>query len=139
MKMKKLLALIPLVAVVSACSPPPEITAANREEAFEACLKEIDEEHEKVMKQRDLARTKPHLFDSNHEDYYNNFDYFYLISDKYEKVTILRSYCKPMKLDWPGMWANNGYLEYLTEPLTGFGESKVEKVMTSFGRVWKEP
>ena len=136
--MKRLLLLLPLAVFISACPGPPEITAANRDEAFDACLKEVEEEHEKVMRERELARTKPHLFDSSHEDYFNNFDYFYLISDKFSKVTILRSYCKPIKLNWPGMWTNNGYLEYLTEPLDGFGESKVKRVMTSFGRVWKE-
>ena len=135
--MKKLLLLLPLLAFVSACSPPPEITAAKRDEAFDACLKEVEEDYEKVMQEREIARTKPHLYDTDREDFYDNFDYPYLVSDKYERVTILKTYCKPIKLDWPGMWSNVGYIEYLVEPYE-YGESEVKRVMVSYGRVWKE-
>ena len=135
--MKKLLLLLPLLAFVSGCSGPPEITAANRGEAFDACLEEVDEEYEKVMQERELARTKTDLFDMSHEDYFDNFDYGYLISTKHTKIQILRGYCKPIRLNWPEMWRTIGYIEYLIEGGDYF-ESEVERVMVSFGRVWKE-
>ena len=89
------------------------------------------------MQERELARAKTHLSDMNHEDYFDNFDYGYLISNKNTKIQILRGYCKPIKLDWPKMWSNVGYIEYLRDGSDYF-DSEVKCLMISYGRVWRE-
>jgi len=137
--MKKLLALIPLVAFISACSKPPEITAANAEEALGICIKEVKKEVDVIMRERELARSKPHLFDFERSDYHENFSYPYMISDEDQRITILRYYCKTIRYEnWPTLMTDVGYIEYLIEPLVGTGESRVDRVLISFGRVWEE-
>ena len=68
----------------------------------------------------------------------SNFKFPYLISDKYKKVTLLKPYCKQIKLQWAGMWTTIGYIEYLVEPYE-YGDSEVKRVVVSYGRRWKEP
>lgn len=136
MKLSALLAL-PLALTVAACGAPPELTATDREDAFDKCLAEVGEELEATDKARQLAKDKPQLFDSSRNDYYDNFGLKgFLITDEYTKVTIIRGYCSPSKTKHKGYWSNLGYIEYLNQPLDGLGNSEVEEVIVSYGFTW---
>jgi len=138
MKLAALLA-IPLALAVTACGPPPELTATDREDAFNKCLAEVGEELEETERVRQLAKDKPHLKDSSRDDYYDNFGLKgFLITDEYEKVSIIRGYCAPTRTKHKGYWSNLGYIEYLTQPLTGLGDTEVKKVIVSYGFTWAE-
>lgn len=138
MNLRPLLAL-PVLLTMAACSTPPEVTASSRDEAFRLCMADVEEAVERVKADRQLAKDKPHLFDDNRDDYYDNFRYTYLISDEWETVTILNAFCKPRPLKNKNYYSNLGYIEYLVQP-TGKGlrvESEVQQVIVSYGYTWE--
>ena len=134
--MKRLLLLLPLVAVITACSKPPEITAANMKQAAMACLQETQKKVERIRKERKLAESRQHLLDSSPEDFWENIKYPHLISHELERVILIRHYCRQKKLKWPGLWRSIGSIEYLVTP--DFGDSEVKHTILSYRQVWKE-
>ena len=133
--MRRLLITLPLIAGLSACSSPPEITAANAEEAIDNCYEKVDAALERAKYERNLVKTKPHLYDPLNIDW-NTFTRPYLISDKWRKVTILRGYCVAKETKRSGIWTSIGYIEYVVQP-RDLRESKVERVVI-VGSTWDE-
>ena len=129
---------IPILLSGAAFAQPIELTAANIHEAFTKCYAEVDEVMEHVNAERKLAEEKPYLFDIKNEDYFENFRWAFLISDEYNKVTILDGYCKEIELEREGYYESVGYIKYLEEPLRGVGESEVKEVVASYGFKWSE-
>ena len=131
------LLLLPLLLPLAACAPVPEVTASPREEAFELCLAEVETKVKEVTAQRQLAKEQPELFDRDRDDFYDNFSWTFLISDEFEKVTILRSFCRQRPSTNKSYGSNIGYIEYLVQPLDGFGDAEVKQVYASYGYTWK--
>lgn len=141
MKLQSLLA-IPFIIGLAACSSPPEIDASSRAEAMNICANENKKALREVAKEKELIIDKPYLFDSGRDDYYDNFTWTFLHSDKFEDVTILKSYCQPNRNSkHEGYWYVVGYIEYLVEPTEAdilSGNSEVKQVITSYPTDWKE-
>ena len=116
MKLQSLLAL-PFIIGLAACSEPPEIEASSRAEAMSICAAENDAVMRKVKQERQLIKDKPYLFDRDRDDFHDNFTWSSLHSDKWDDVTILKTYCQPNKGSKnDGYWYVTGFTEYLTEP-----------------------
>jgi len=135
MKLRALLAL-PLVLATIACSPPPEPTASSREEAMGLCgekldvwLAEIDKE--KKLYQSEYARYQK-MWDEDFGTFIDTFSNWIFFSDDNERITIIRGYCQltPNKKH-KGLWHTTGYVEYLRQPLDGYGNSEVDRTYTS--------
>ena len=130
--------IIPILLSGAAFAEPIERTAANIHEASDKCYAEVNAVMERVKAERKLAEEKPYLFNIQHEDYYENFRWTFLISNEFKKVTILDWYCKEMELEGEGHYEFVGYIKYLEEPLRGVGESEVNEVLASPGFKWSE-
>ena len=141
MKLQCLLA-IPFVIGIAACSSAPTIEASSRAEAMAICASENENVMRQVKKEQQLIKAKPSLFDRDREDFYDNFEWDFLHSDKFETVTIIKTYCQPRpKQNHKGIWFVTGYIEYLTVPTESDilgGDSEVKKVITSYPTAWKE-
>ena len=129
---------IPLLIGTAGCFASPEITATSRSDAMQKCAADNSRELARAQADRRLAQQRPDLADSEHPDFWSDkhFRYQFLLDDEYQQVSLLSTYCKPTELGHRGYWGNMGYLEYLVR--SDDEDSKVEKVITSYGYVWKE-
>jgi len=98
-------------------------------EKVDAQLADIDREKKKF--QSDYARYQQ-MRDGSFEEFYETFKHWIYFSDEDERITILRGYCQPSpNKKHKGLWYVVGYVEYLKQPLDGWGEAEVDKTSIS--------
>ena len=142
MKLNPLLLAVPLSLGLMACGSPPEIEAANREEAFKICLDEVDEAMNKIRAERSKAVANPSLADfETNPNFHSDFRWSFLLDDEFNNVEIIQGYCSPSKnTKFSGYWYVTGYIEFLKRPTSKSitVQSELDRVVASYGTAWKE-
>ena len=125
---------IAVTPLFAGCWSPPKPDYPTREAALGHCLDEIDKAMKEVEAEKRLIKEKPWLFNSDHEDYYDNFKWTLLHTDKWTKTHVTQSYCKTARnIKWKSQGFVTGYIEWLETPKDGsVQETKVKKVYASY-------
>ena len=132
---------IPIAISLTACYPPPEVDASNREEASKICFAELDEAMKEILEEVKLVKKHPERLILGEKDYGKDINYNFLHTDKYDEVRLVRTFCLPAKNQkYKGYWYITGFLEFLVIPKEDSirMETELKKVVLSYGTSWKE-
>ena len=130
---KTIAALLLLSPLLVACGSPPELDFQTREEAFDYCMALVGENIEQIDAEKALIKEKPHLFDSDRDDYYDNFIWSGVHTDGYTKRAVSQGYCEPKcNTKWKDRGYFTGVIEWIEEPNDGsVAPTKVDLVSRS--------
>lgn len=121
------------ISLLAGCTPPkPDFQ--TRKAALNHCLSENEKALKEILAEAKLIKDNRELFDRKREDFYDNFKWSFMHTDKWTKVEITQAYCKPSRSKkWPEIGYLTGYIESIERPNDGkWGETKVEKVISSY-------